>query len=246
MFIILPAILISAEFITSQLSKLNRKYLVLGLVGFAMLVIVGFLVNYEVVPLNPKEAYIEKVRDLDFNFLIPLTGGSGPIGFYASAQFILWTWFACAVGLFMNRRRWAIYLFLIFGLGYNVFLSSEFLFGSLYGSVNKITKQSVDYVLNNDDIDEVITYYDAGVYYLRMNEKYNGRFYTAPSRDYAPKLTIYRGHYLIVDFPAIDKKSKYWELISRCAIDIKFTDKYVDSYIFDCSRVPVASLDKST
>ena len=125
-------------------------------------------------------------------------------------------------------------IFIIFGVGYNILLSSEHLFGNLYGSVDRITKKSVDYVVNNKEIDGVITYYDAGVYYLKINNKYISRFYTAPKRDYTIKLTEYRGHYLIVDFPAIDKKSEYWRLISRCNLDKKFTDKYVDSYIFDC------------
>ena len=93
-------------------------------------------------------------------------------------------------------------------------------------------------MIDNQEIDGVVTYYDAGVYYLKIADKYNGRFYTAPSRDYSPKILAYRGHYLIVDFPAVDKKGLYWELISRCKPTQKFTDKYVDSYIFDCRSLP--------
>lgn len=244
MSIIIPAIFISSDIIYSFIKnlKINKKYLLLGITGFVLLTIIAALISNEVIPLNPKEAYVDKLKSLDFNFLIPLTGGSGPIGFYVSAQFILWMWVICAIGLFFNRKDWAVFLFLIFGLGYNILLSNEFLFGSLYGSVDKITKKSVEYVINNPKIDGVITYYDAGVYYLKKAGKYDSRFYTAPKRDYTYKITGYRGHYMIVDFPAVDKTSQYWKLISRCKLDNKFTNKYIDSYVFDCRSVPAKSL----
>ncbi len=251
MFIIAPAILISVDLLSSLVLRINpstplrtsKKYLFLSLGGFLLLLIVTATVSYEILPLNPKIAYLDKLKSLNFNFLIPLTGGSGPIGFYVSAQFILWTWFV-SVGTLLasfftkKYREILIMIFITFGVGYNIILSSEHLFGNLYGSVDRITKESVDYVINNKEINGVITYYDAGVYYLKINNKYDSRFYTAPNRDYTIKLTEYRGHYLIVDFPAIDKKSEYWRLISRCNLDKKFMDKYVDSYIFDCRALP--------
>ncbi|HEY4484393.1 MAG TPA: hypothetical protein VI978_01585 [Candidatus Paceibacterota bacterium] len=240
MSLIIPAVFISSDVICSFIKKLkiNRSFLFLSIAGFVLLATITVLMNSEVMPLNPKEAYVDKLKSLDFNFLIPLTGGSGPIGFYVSAQFILWAWVICAIGLTLNKKSWAVYLFVIFGFGYNTLLSNEFLFGNLYGSVDKITKKSVEYVINNQEIDGVITYYDAGVYYLKKADKYDSRFYTAPKRDYTPKMTSYRGHYMIVDFPAIDKESRYWKLISRCELDKKFTDKYLDSYIFDCRGLP--------
>lgn len=239
MFIIAPAVLISADVIYSLLPKLNKKYFVFGALGFLLVLVLSLYVAYEAMPLNPKEAYIDKIKNLDFNFLIPLTGGSGPIGFYGSAWFILLAWLLCAVGLFFYKNKLAVSLFLIFGVGYNIFLSTENLTGAAYGSVNDITKKSVDYVVNNQEIKDVVTYYDAGVYYLKLADKYTGRFYTAPSRDYSQRLKNHRGHYMIVDFPAIRKDSSYWQLISRCRLDKKFTDKYVNSYIFDCRSLPL-------
>lgn len=238
MFIIIPAVMISADIINSLSHKFSRKHLFLGALSFLFILAWTLLAVYEVVPLNPKEAYVDKVKNLDFNFLIPLTGGSGPIGFYGSAQFILWTWLVSAAGLFLNKKKWAVCLFLVFGMGYNLMLSAENLTGIAYGSVDKITKKSVNYVINNQEINHVVTYYDAGVYYLKIADKYQGRFYTAPSRDYSQRLKTHRGHYVIVDFPAVDKNSLYWQLISRCDLDQKFTDKYVTSYIFDCRSLP--------
>lgn len=240
MFIIIPAVLISAEIIYSLFSanKLNKKCLVLSAIVFLFVLVWSLFASYEAMPLNPKEAYIDKLKNLDFNFLIPLTGGSGPIGFYGSAQFVLWAWLVCAAGLFLNKNKWAVSLFLVFGVGYNALLSAENLTGVAYGSVNNITKKSVNYMTDNQDVTSVVTYYDAGVYYLKIADKYTGRFYTAPSRDYSQRLKTHRGHYMIVDFPAIRKDGLYWQLISRCKLDKKFTDKYVHSYIFDCRSLP--------
>lgn len=243
MFIIIPAVIISADIIYSLFSinkfNINKRYLFLGITAFLLVLTWSLFTTHEAMTLNPKEAYIDKLKNLDFKFLIPLTGGSGPIGFYGSAWFILWTWLVCVVSLVLNKKKWAVSLFLVFGVGYNILLSTENLTGIAYGSVNDITKESLNYVVDNQEVKNVVTYYDAGVYYLKIADKYTGRFYTAPSRDYSQRLKTHRGYYMIVDFPAIRKGSSYWQLVSRCKLDKKFTDKYVDSYIFDCRLLPL-------
>ena len=238
MFIMAPAVIISGHVIYSLLSGLDKRRFLFSILGFAVFLAFTLLITYDVVPLNPKEAYVQKVKDLDFNFLIPMTGGSGPIGFYVSAQFVLWVWVVGFLWLLFNKKKMAVAFFIVFGVGYNLLLSSENLTGAFYGNVNNITKASVERVISDQEINDVVTYYDAGVYYLKIADKYTGRFYTAPSRDYSQRLTYHGGHYMIVDFPAIDKNSLYWKLISRCEIAQKFTDKYVDSYIFDCRSLP--------
>jgi len=246
MFLVVPTVLISADVISRLMSLQARPVkqalpVIVGIAGFVLLLIVVSLINQVVVPLNPKAEYASKVKSLDFNFLIPLTGGSGPIGFYTSAQFVFWAWVVslAAFAASLNKPK-LFYVFIIFGLGYNALLANEYLFGSQHGSVNDVTEKAISYALDDANIKEVITYYDAGAYYLRLGDKYHSRFYTAPSRDYTKKLTEYRGHYMIVDFPAIDKNSEYWKLISRCQTVEKITDKKVDVYIFDCTK-----LDKS-
>ena len=241
MFIIAPSVIISGHVIYSLLSGLDKRRFFLSMLGFAVFLVFTLLIAYDIVPLNPKEAYVEKIKDLNFNFLIPMTGGSGPIGFYVSAQFILWAWVAGFMWLLFNKKKMAIAFFIVFGVGYNLMLSIENLTGVFYGNVNNVTKASVERVDNDQEIHDVVTYYDAGVYYLKIADKYTGRLYTAPSRDYSQRLTNHRGYYMIVDFPAIDKNSLYWKLISRCEIAQKFTDKYVDSYVFDCRSLPIGT-----
>lgn len=243
MFLVVPAVIISAEVIYNLLKGIDirKNYfeIVAVLILFAAFSLSILTAYHDVVPLNPKIEYVNHLKSLNLNFLIPTTGGSGPIGFYVSAQFIFWSWVLCTACLLAQKKRLLVYIFLIFGLGYNIVLSGEYLAGNSYGSVDRVAKESLEYVIDNNEIKDVITYYDTGAYYLRINNKYSARFYTAPSRDYRERMNAFRGHYMIVDFPVIDKKSEYWQLISRCALDKKITDKYVDSYIFDCRSLAV-------
>ena len=244
MFLIIPSVLIGAQAISDLLERqtIRNNFYIIAVVAFILLSYFVLSISHDVLPLNPKEAYVDRVKTLDFSFLIPFTGGSGPSGFYFSAWFIILSWpiavFSLAGSIYAKKTK-SLFLavFIIFGLGYNVLFSTEYLFGSTYGSVDKVAKETIKYINSNDAIDGVITYYDIGAYYLRLSGKYDSRFYTAPKRDYTPKIERYRGQYMIVDFPAIDKEGRYWPLIARCPLLKKFQDKKVESYIFDCSKI---------
>lgn len=246
MFLVLPAIMIASDVLYGFWAEVKKiKYFNLSLI-LALFVVFSFIiltVPHDALPLNPKMAYVTHAKSLDFNFLIPFSGGSGPSGFYFSTQFILWSWIISTLSLLScyitkKYKQVSLAIFIVFGVGYNLLFLNEYLGKSIYGNVPKLSEETINYVLKNKEIENVITYYDIGAYYLSLGDKYFSRFYTAPTRDYTKKLTEYRGHYLIVDFPAVDKKSEYWRLISRCNLDKKFTDKYVDSYIFDCRSLP--------
>jgi hypothetical protein len=130
-----------------------------------------------------------------------------------------------------------ILAFLISGFVYNLFFFQEYIWGRFYGNPAKVARASVDYVIADKNIKGVITYNDIGAYELRLSGKYLSRFYTAESRDYTAKLSAYQGYYLIVDFPEIDKKGRYWPLINKCPLAKTFQDKKVIAYIFDCSKI---------
>ena len=245
MFLIIPSVLVSAQVIYDFLERksisINKKvYIVIGII-FVLLSFVILSLPHDILPLNPKTAYVDKVKSFDYGFLIPFTGGSGPSGFYFSAWFILLSWLVAPISIvgiaLAKNKKIFLAIFLIFGLGYNILFDSEYLFGTLYGSVDKVAKKTIEYVNSNDAINGVITYYDIGSYYLRLSGKYDSRFYTAPKRDYTPKITDYRGQYMIVDFPAIDKEGRYWPLIIRCPLLKKFQNKKIESYVFDCSKI---------
>lgn len=144
--------------------------------------------------------------------------------------------FLVFAGHFLWRQKQNVLLtvFVVAGLIYNALFIVEFLQGQLYGSVPNIARQTVNYVNASPEIKKIITYYDIAPWDLRRSGKYYSRFYTAPTRDYAQKLTNYRGHYMVLDFPAIDKSSLYWRLLERCPVIKEFVDKKIHSYIFDC------------
>jgi len=246
MFLIIPCCIISAGVLDRLMEgfswrKEYRKIL-LTVTVFALFSVIVLSIPHSVLPLDPKTNYVNHIKNLDFNFLIPFTGGSGPVGFYFSAQYILWSWIIASlllvVGLLSKLSKQNLILgFIIFGVGYNAIFLNEYLFGRLFGSVPNVAKASVQYVLDNPKIKDATTYYDTGNYYLILAEKSSGRFFTAPSRDYSPRFNAYKGYYMIVDFPAIDKKGRYWPFLERCKLDKKFSDKNVDSYIFDCTKI---------
>jgi len=243
MFLIVPAVIISSDVIHNAYSKF-KGYGYFGVkltvIFFIVFTAVVLSLPHGVLPLDPKTGYLEKVKSLDFNFLIPFSGGSGPSGFYFSAQFILWSWIislVCWLAVLFKTKyaKPALLIFLVFGIGYNVLFLNEYLGKSIYGNVPEISRKTINYVLENKEIKNVITYYDVGAYYLRKSGQYSSRFYTAPGRDYIPKLSAFNGYYVIVDFPAIDKNGRYWPLISRCDLIQTFSDRSVNSYIYNCA-----------
>ncbi len=246
MFLIVPSVLISGSVIYGLFEDFKlRKDILTIILAVAAFIIFSFMilsVHSDVLPLNPKAEYVNYVKALNFNFLIPFSGGSGPAGFYFSAQFILWSWIVSITSFLgiLYIKRWRVLfaiIFVVWGLGYNVLFINEYLRGGLYGSPADIAEETIDYVVKNEEIKEIITYYDIGAYELRLANKYSARFYTAPSRDYTERMLVYRGHYMIIDFPGIDRGGRYWKLLERCPIINEFADKKVKSYVFDCQNI---------
>lgn len=246
MFLIIPSVIIASDFIYALFQKIDFKKTYFRITGATLLFIVfSFIVLSRlsvVLPLNPKIAYFQHIKSLDFGFLIPFSSGSGPIGFYFSSSFIILSWIVTAASLlvcfyFKKLRDVFLIIFLVFGLGYNLLFINEFLFGNFYGSPAKIARASADYIIQNKNIPGVITYNDIAVYDLKINKKYIARFYTTPTRDYTERLTEFRGYYLVVDFPLIDKNDKHWKLIKDCLIAKQFKDKEINAYILNCTKI---------
>lgn len=248
MFLIVPAVIITSDVLYYFYKKvsfdLSFKKFAVGTGIFFVFALLIFSRAYVILPLNPKTAYVEHVKSINFDFLIPFSSGSGPIGLYFSAQFILWSWILAVLvlgGYVLTRRsKYKAYLFALFmmlGLGYNIIFMNELLRGDIYGSPDKVVRQTLNYVLNEPSITRVITYNDIAPYDLKKSGKYYSRFYTAPERNYLPKITDYRGQYMIVDFPSIEKDGRYWPLLERCLLLKKFQDKKIGSYVFDCSKL---------
>ncbi len=250
MFLIIPSAVIGGIFLSERMRvAINKKKEIvlaysIAIISFVITLAISFIKSAPL-PLNPKSIYIDKVKNLDLNFLIPITGGSGPIGFYASVLFITSIFTICLLLLFWyyraSGRRYApciLIAFISFSFSYNFVIGRELVTGSVYGSVDGVTKEIVDKVNSDPLIKQVITYYDIAGYELNSSGKYYKRFYTDPmfSNTNVTKFTNYGGHYMVVDFPRIDKGSIYWKYLESCEKVYEVVNKDVSGYIFDCNK----------
>jgi MFS family permease len=249
MFLIVPGAIIGGSLVAENLAleKIKNLWLkILGIGGSLFLLGVWILsLSYKILPLNPKSAYLAQMKNLDLKFLIPITGGSGPVGFYVSVLMVVVTFLVTlgALAVFrltkkQNCRALLVLIFVIGGIFYNLLLDGEFLAGWLYGNVNQLAKEALTYVVSSQNISKTVTYYDLGGYELKLSGKYQRRFYTDPkftakNQDLLPQEKSY---YLVVDFPQIDKQSFYWQYFRQCAIVYFSQDREVAAYVFDCRQ----------
>ncbi len=245
MFAIAPLAIIAAEPLWDMLQKIRRMpwrpLLVAGLVATAIAAVL--FIPHDVIPLYPKAVFAHRALSLQWNFLVPITGGSGPVGFYVSALFVGLSWLIMAGALLVwqkvpKQRAFATALFLCLGVAYTGVMLEEYLVGSIYGSPNRVAWETVRYVNTNPDITQVISYYNYGPYDLRQSGKYAARFYVTPKRDYSGRIMAWRGYYMIIDFPAIAADDQYMRIITRCPIAKQFTDKLITGTVYDCTALP--------
>jgi len=247
MFLILPGaivggILLSREYerlTTWTLSKDKEKFIWIAACFGAAFTLIPLLLSYDVIALNPKTAFIDHVRHLNFKFLIPLSGGSGPIGFYVPALFTLWSFalaLASIVAFVLKKRGVFLGIFIGVCVACNLFTMNEFAFGTMYGNASSVAADVVSVTLASSTIPQVITYNDIGGYELSASGKYFKRFYTDPmfAETNVGKFESYKGDYLVVDFPAIDKGGIYWKYLMTCKETYRKTHADITGYIFDC------------
>ncbi|MCR4334668.1 MAG: glycosyltransferase family 39 protein [Patescibacteria group bacterium] len=248
MFLIIPSSIIAGSILAEKwrirIKDLSFRFY--GVVSFFVIItFIPFLYSYAILPLYPKSSYIEKLKSLDFDFLIPITGGSGPIGFYMLVSYVVVA-FMISLGSILTYRlikkeshkKIVLVVFLLSSLAYNLVLNEEFLFGKIYGSVNKIAFAVTNEVVGNSEIDKVVTYYDIAGYELNDSKKYARRFYVAPmfAQSNVGKFTGYSGYYSVVGFPLIDPTSIYWRYLQSCKTVFQSQDKNIRGYIFDCKN----------
>ena len=249
MFVIAPLALIAAEPLVALIKTIRStpRYRIILLQAFVVTAFVGALlfIPHNVLPLYPKDAFAHRALSLRWDFLVPITGGSGPIGFYVSALYTGLTWIMMTssalfwIRIKSARRTFAAALFLSLGVLMTAVMFQEFLFGGIYGSPNRVAWETVNYVNANPDIHQVITYYNIAPYDLRLSGKYNSRFFVTLKRDYVGRINAWRGHYMIVEFPAIAIDDRYMQVITKCPIIKEFQDKTIRSYIYDCTKIPL-------
>ncbi len=246
--LIVPLCIIGAKWIADfKFSKKEFKkiaaWLVLGVLFF-------FYLNNlsgDYLSFYPKEAYLQKAANLDFNFFIPISGGSGPIGFYLHALFLMISFAACLLLFISTLLRWkhtrlCLIAFLGLALAYNVVLTSEHLFSVSNPSVDKVNKELISYALENKLHDPVFFFRNPSMYY------YLGSNYSKPYRDMtlldyyvfdriniSQKIKTEKPTILVIDFPKINRDSLFWKTLQDCKTQQEFSDKGLTiGYVFAC------------
>lgn len=222
----------------------TKEFLLLGsIVALVLLFLAGL--HHEVPSLHPKSAWISRALSLQWNFLYPFSGGSGPLGFYMSFLFLALSWLTtialAVVGYFkLNFRKKMLLVLLPIALVYNGLFTEEYLFGTFYGSAPKVLASAVEYIKNNPDITYVTVYNDNGGNEIQEIGKYRKRLYTDPAFDINEKiatLNAYKEHYLEINVPRIDPVSVYRRYLDSCKVVFDQDDKYVSGNVYDCRGV---------
>ncbi|MBF8280582.1 MAG: PMT 2 protein [Candidatus Magasanikbacteria bacterium] len=260
MVFIIPAIFIFAPWLAKHL----REYLIVlksrdffwatvfSLLAAAIIFGVSARLPYKILPLNPKIAYVTALRHFDFSFLLPITSGSGPIGFYFPAREILAAWIltlAAVVALAVLKKPRARFYLLTFifavGIFYHGLAVRELLLGTRYGSPDKVARQLLTEVVNRQDVPKVVTYNDVGGYELGLAKKYERRFYTSPMflNSNRSKFPAADGYFMVLDFPQIDQNGPYGKYLKQCGVLARFKNKEIIGLLYDCRAIKGQPLD---
>lgn len=259
LFLVAPGVVITAVTIEHLVLEVARRrqgaFWMVSLMSFALALLVGnwiFSRVHEVVPLIPKTAFVHAILHGQWNILLPLSGGSGPLGFYVPVDGVAFFWissafFAFAFLLARWFRRGGIASFALavcigFAASSNILVGTEYLTGRYYGyspAVLATLVQRIDEMHINQPI---LTYNDIGAYELRVRHLYAARFYPHPQfiADNIAKFEAHRGPYLIVGIPAIDPGSGYARFFAQCLPLATTTNGLINGALLDCSHISPA------
>jgi len=232
--------------------NLNKKHLIVlsALTLISLSTLLALNLKGDLLPFYPKEAFINRALSLDWNFYLPITGSSGPIGFFLNFGAIAFCFISSVACIslsfiFWSRKRaisaWLIVIFLAISLSSNLFVVQEFLLSSTSPNINKISRQLIDYSLSHELNQPVFVFRNyAFRYYLR--EKYGDitpiDFELENDEQKVDELVKARGTVIVVDFPKINEKSIFWQKIQTCKLVKNFEDKKLKlGYIFDCAQI---------
>lgn len=248
-FIIVPSAIMAGVLLDDLLPHIERQARACAWrVALVMAAALGFFALWRVSasfvarPLHPKGEFLGALFGGELATLIPLTGGSGPLGFYVPLGVVVVGFLggAVAVVLIQMRRialqRLGIALLVGVGISYSAIVSAELMTGVFFGSTTKVLRDTVQFVISERDVPQVITYNDTGAYELTARGKYFKRLYIDPAfyKTNREKIDSYQGHYLLVRFPELNRQDLLVQLLERCPVVYSMTDKFVRGEVREC------------
>ncbi len=247
MFLTLPLAVVCGLVLDSLLKKFKEDAVLMEKIkpallwgaGLSFLLVSLNFLPHLVVPLYPKTLWFSRVLHGDWNILTPFNGGSGPVGFYVSFLFIAFSFlisFACVVlGFWKKEKRPLLAVVIVFvGLIYNGVFASELLFGSFFGSSEKVLQDSISFIKKDDSIKQVLTFNNTGSFELLEIGKYSGRIYATP--EFAPgnleKFASFQGQYLIVEIPKL--YGVYRDFFDGCKVLFETNSGEIRGWVYNC------------
>jgi len=245
-FLVVPLCFIVGSFYAQQSVSSSTEVSVnkidivfIGVLSF--LIFVAQFLTHTVPPQHPKTEWINAFTSLQWNFLFPFTGGSGPTGFYMSFFFIGVIWVISVLFiLFLYKKpqfkKVILFFLLILGILYNGVFIEEYLFGHVNGSPYALFEKAKAFIVTHDEVQSVVVYNDIGGYEIRETGKYARRMYATPqfSDEYAKYFETFNGHVLYIDIPRIGKDTVYTNYLNTCHVVYNDTDKNITARIYDC------------
>ena len=248
-FVVAPLSIIGGVSFSRIFRNVNiRKLLAPVVIGTSVAVFFFLLqfIPHFVPSLWPKSDWLNRAFNFQWNFLMPFTGGSGPVGFYVSWLYITLNWIlvillATLAFLKRNQRVFLLTIVIVLGVGYNLVFTEEYLFGKINGNVTKLVRQSVDFIKNDASVQKVATYNNIGGYELMKLNKYERRLYVAPKFEpfNREKMSKFEGHYLVIDIPRLDSNSFYAKYFSLCNVIFESFSQEITAKVYDCKNVMI-------
>jgi hypothetical protein len=218
--------------------------IVAGLLLAVFLVALNFLPQ-AVAALYPKTEWFGRVLHGHWNVLTPLTGGSGPLGFYISFLFIAASYISTiALGIAgLIKKQWRVgvlVMIILAGLSYNLIFAEELLLGRLNGSSADVMARSVAFIAKDAAISKVLTYNDIGSHELSAAGKYAGRFYATPDFEEGHKKRFADNrYYMVVDMPHLYENGFYGEYFAQCATLFNAFSGHITGKVYDCQDAKI-------
>ncbi|MEI7720130.1 MAG: glycosyltransferase family 39 protein [bacterium] len=265
LFLVLPACVATAVWLERVLADVSRaKQNPLAAYLFGVFIALGSvawylaLLPHNIIPLLPKTAFVSAVVHGHWRFLLPMTGGSGPLGFYLPVDVLALLWALAALGAFLvllplslsatlRHKKLGLAFLLSGGALYSLLVGSEYLFGALYGSSGAVVSslmQEIDKINTKEyqgstlvRTSGIITYNDVGAYELYARSLYAGRFY--PHDQFVEgnrvKFAAHPGYYLFVNMPALSTTSVYAKYFAQCRLVAGKQSGHIAGYLYDCA-----------
>jgi len=242
----LPVAIVTGDALSQWMDRMatrSRPGLIGALLVLAMFAGIAFTLPKDAIPLHPKEQFIQKVAHLDLGFLIPISGGSGPIGFFVPTDVTIFSFaivmILCAFLVFKKQDKRLVLALISLLFVFPLLANEEYAFGKLYGNASRLALDAIAWVNANADIKQVITYNDIGGWELGEAKKYFKRFYLNPDFQAATqeRMSEYDGYYLVVGMPPLPPNDPSVKYFASCKDTYHQTDQKITADVYDCRGV---------